>query len=140
MRLENDDNFNFLYNEEYNKIPAIFRWGKKRFIAALIIMGVFFVGGMIFLSLFNNSAEYTKITSVDAVHFFGFNSYDYSFLVAMILCFVVIAVIAAWICISKLFEKRAFRKASELSNMIFLTERHRAEVEWQNWKMHNRDY
>ena len=140
MRLENDENFNFLYNEEFDKIPFIFRFSRKRFIGALITIGVFFVAGIICINLFYDSAEYVTVSSIDAAHSFGFNDYNYTYLFAVIFCFLVIAIIAGWICLSKLFENRAFKKATQLSNMIFLTERHRVEVEWQNWKMNNRDY
>ena len=30
MMLENDDNFNTIYDVEFEKIPFIFRFGKKR--------------------------------------------------------------------------------------------------------------
>lgn len=140
MSLENDKNFNFLYNEQYEKIPKLFRFSRKRCIASFIVIGVFFIAAMIFLRLFNDSAEYVRIPSLDSAHFFGFNEYNYAFLVFMILCFVVIAVIAAWMAIARLFEQRAFKKATKLANMIFLTERHKQAVDWSNWKMHNRDY
>ena len=140
MRLENDENFNFLYNEEFEKIPALFRFSRKRFIGAFITIGVFFVAAMIFLSLFNNSAEYVTVPSIDIAHSFGFNDYNYSYLILMILCFVVIAVIAGWMTIAKLLETRAFKKATQLSNMIFLSERHNMELKWQDWKMNNRSY
>lgn len=140
MSLENDKNFNFLYNEQYENIPKLFRFSRKRCIASFIVIGVFFIAAMIFLRLFNDSAEYVKIPSLDSAHFFGFNEYNYTFLVFMILCFVVIAVIAAWMAIARLFEQRAFKKATKLANMIFLTERHKQAVDWSNWKMHNRDY
>ena len=139
MSIENDDNFTFLYNEQFEKIPLLFRFSRKRFIASLIVMGVFFIAGMIFMSLFYNSGEYIKIPSLGG-YSFGFNDYNYIFLILMIICFAVIAVIAGWIVLSKLFEQRAFRKATELSNMIYLTQRHKRAVEWSNWKMQNRDY
>ena len=139
MRLENDKEFNFLFEEEYKKIPWIFRWSQKRFIGALIFMGVCFVAAMIFLALFNDSAEYVTMPSFGGYEM-GFNDYNYAFLIAMIICFAVIAVMAAWMVLSKLLENRAFKKATELNNMIFLTERHRVEMEWQKWKMENRDY
>jgi hypothetical protein len=139
MSIENDDNFTFLYNEQFEKIPLLFRFSRKRFIASLIVMGVFFIAGMVFMSLFYNSGEYIKIPSLGG-YSFGFNDYNYIFLILMIICFAVIAVIAGWIVLSKLFEQRAFRKATELSNMIYLTQRHKRAVEWSNWKMQNRDY
>ena len=136
----NDNNFTFLFNEQFEKIPWLFRFSKRRFTASLIIIGVFFVAALVFYHLFSNSAEYTVITSVDAAHYFGFNDYEYTYMYLMILCFAVIAVIAGWMTLAKVFEKRAYKKAANLSNMIFLTERHKQAVEWSNWKMQNRDY
>ena len=127
--MENDDNFTFLFNEQFEKIPLLFRFSKKRFIGALITIGVFF-----------DSAEYITTPSLDGVHTFGFNDYNYVYLILMILCFVVIALIAGWMTLAKVFENRAFKKATNLSNMIYLTERHRVELEWQEWKMNNRSY
>ena len=120
MRLENDDNFNFLFNEEFEKIPFLFRWSRTRFIAATIIAGVHFICAMIFLALFND--------------------YNYTFLILMIACVTVIAILAGWMVISKWFEKRAFEKASKLSAMISISERRRNGEIWQRWKMENRDY
>lgn len=103
-------------------------------------MGVCFIAAMIFLGLFNDSAEYVTIPALDSEHSFGFNDYNYTYLILMIGCFAAIAVLAGWITLAKLFEKRAFKKASALSNMIFLSERHKVELRWQDWKMQNRDY
>ena len=138
--MANDNNFTFLFNEQFEKIPFLFRFSKKRFFGALITIGVFFIAGMIFLSFFNDSAEYITTPSLDGVHTFGFNDYNYVYLILMILCFVVIALIAGWMTLAKVFENRAFKKATNLSNMIYLTERHRVELEWQEWKMNNRSY
>ena len=140
MRMENDDNFTFLFNEQFEKIPWLFRFSKRRFIGSLIAIGVFVIAGLVCWNLFSFSAEYTVINSVDAAHQFGFNDYEYLYLYLMIFCFAVIVVIAGWMCLAKVFEQRAFKKATNLSNMIYLSERHRVEVEWQNWKMQNRDY
>ena len=140
MHFENDENFNFLFNEEFEKIPWLFRFSKRRFIASLIIIGVLLIAGMIFLNLFYESAEYQTIASVDAAHSFGFNDYNYTFLIAMILSVAVVAFLAAWIVLAKLFEKRAFRKVTKLCNMINISERSRTARIWSDWKMNNRDY
>ena len=140
MSIENDNNFNFLFNEQFEKIPILFRFSRKRFIASIIVMAVFFVAGMIFLRLFDDSGKYVTIPTMGGGYSFGFNEYNYLYMYLMIMCFAVIALIAGWITISKIFEQRAFKKATELSNMIFLTQRHKRAVEWSNWKMHNRDY
>ena len=139
MRLANDKNYNFLYKEQCEKIPWLFRWGKVRFIVSLIIMGICFVVGMIFFALFNDSGEYVRIPSAPGYEM-GFNVYNNNFIIVSIICFALIALIAGWMTLSKALEKRAFKKASELSNMIFLTERHKMELRWQEWKMENRDY
>ena len=136
----NDNNFTFLFNEEFNKIPWLFRFSKRRFIGSLITIGVFFISGLVFWHFFCNSAQYTVINSVDAAHKMGFNDYNYTYLFLMILCFAVIVVIAGWMSLAKVFEQRAFKKATNLSNMIFLSERHKQAVNWSNWKMQNRDY
>ena len=137
--MENDNNFNFLFNEQFEKIPLLFRFSRKRFIASIIVMAVSFLAGMVFMRLFYDSGEYVSVPSLGG-ETFGFNEYNYVFLILMIVCFAVIALIAGWIVLSKMFEQRAFKKATELSNMIFLTQRHKRAVEWSEWKMNNRDY
>ncbi len=139
MRLENDDYFNFLFNEEFEKIPFLFRWSRTRFISATIIAGVHFICAMIFLALFNDSSEYVVVPTAPGYNF-GFNDYNYTFLILMIACVTVIAILAGWMVISKWFEKRAFEKASKLSAMISISERRRNGEIWQRWKMENRDY
>ena len=139
MSIENDNNFNFLFNEQFEKIPLLFRFSRKRFIASIVVMAVSFLAGMVFMRLFYDSGEYVRVPSLGG-YTFGFNEYNYVFLILMIVCFAIIALIAGWIVLSKMFEQRAFKKATELSNMIFLTQRHKRAVEWSNWKMHNRDY
>lgn len=140
MPIENQDDFTFLFNEEFEKIPWLFRFSKRRFIASLIIIGVFLIAGIIFINLFYDSAQYQTIASIDAAHSFGFNDYNYTYLYIVIFCFAAIVVISGWMTLAKVFERRAFKKASNLSNRIFLSERHRQAVEWSNWKMQNRDY
>ena len=140
MRMENDDNFNFLFNEEFEKIPFVFRFSKRRFVASLIIMGVSLVAATVFLNLFYDSGHYVQISTVDGLHSFGFNEYNNTYLILMILCLVVIAFFAGWMVLAKQFEKRAFRKATQLSNMISISEKNRMARAWSNWKMENRDY
>ena len=140
MHMENDDNFTFLFNEQFEKIPWLFRFSKRRFIGSLITIGVFFIAGLVCWYLFADSAEYSVINTVDAAHHMGFNDFNYTYLFLMIFCFAVIVVIAGWMSLAKVFEQRAFKKATNLSNMIFLSERHKQAVNWSNWKMQNRDY
>ena len=144
MRLENDQIFNELYEEEFNKIPYLFRFSQKRFKVALIIMLVAFGSMCILTSFFYNSGRAEVIQAPIPVYTTGsemvVNTYEYGYLIAAISCGLVAVLLSLWMVISKQFEKRAFRKATSLSNMIFLSERHRTELKWQDWKMNNRDY
>ena len=62
----------------------------------------------------------------------GFNVYDNRYMVGMIVCLLIVIVLSGWLTIGVLFEKRAFAKATRLSNMIYLSERHRNEIKRQN--------
>ena len=143
MRLENDDNFNFLYNEEFEKIPFLFRFSKRRYKIALILMLVLFVATLVLITVFYSTRYTIKIptlipqSTTESYQYVSY--YKFEYMVATLLTGLLTALIAGWMTIAKLLEKRAFKKASNLSNMIFLSERHKLEVEWQNWKMQNRD-
>ena len=69
----------------------------------------------------------------------GITDYEYGYMAVTLICGLIAALIAGWMTVAKLLEKRAFKKASELSNKIFLSETHKLNVEWQNWKMQNSD-
>ena len=144
MRLENDADFNFLYNEECEKIPFLFKYNRTRFKVALIIMLVSFVALLVLFTLFYNTQTTELMPAVIPQSTVGayqyVSNYEYGYMVATLIAGLVVALMGGWITIAKLLDNRAFKKASRLSNMIFLNERHRMEVEWQNWKMNNRDY
>ena len=55
MGLHNDENFNYLYNEEFEKIPGLFRFGKKKLIFAVVTGIVSMIAASIFLILFYDS-------------------------------------------------------------------------------------
>ena len=71
MRMENDDNFNFLFNEEFEKIPFVFRFSKKRLIVVVAIMVIAIASATIFLNLFYDSAVYVTVPSIDAALLWG---------------------------------------------------------------------
>ena len=144
MRLENDQVFNELYEEEFNKIPFLFRFSRKRFKVVIITTIVLFASMLILTSVFYSTgkaevieAPFSPITTGSQM---VVNMYNNGVLVAVIIVGIVVALLAFWMFIAKQFEKRAFRKATNLANMIFLSERHKQAVEWSNWKMQNRDY
>lgn len=131
MGLDNDTVFNELFEEQYDKIPKIFRLNRKISKIAIIIIVVFIAGASIFLNLWYNSGEYITTPSVGGYEM-GFNVYNNSYMVGMIICLLIVILIAGWLTIGVIYERRAFKKASYLSNMIFLSERHRDEVRRQN--------
>ena len=144
MRLENDQVFNELYEEEFNKIPFLFRFSRKRFKVVIITTIVLFASMLILTSVFYSTgkaevieAPFSPITTGSQM---VVNMYNNGVLVAVIIVGIVVALLAFWMFIAKQFEKRAFRKATNLANMIFLSERHKQAVDWSNWKMQNRDY
>ena len=144
MRLENDQVFNELYEEEFNKIPFLFRFGHMRFKVVIITTIVLFVSMLILTSVFYSTgkaevieAPFSPVTTGSQM---VVNMYNNGVLIAVIIVGIVVALLAFWMFIAKQFEKRAFRKATNLANMIYLSERHKQAVDWSNWKMQNRDY
>ena len=131
MGLETDEIFQELFEEQYQKIPIIFRFSKKLFKVALIILGVLILLAMGLIGAFYGTGQYETMETLPG-HEFGFNNYNYSYLIAFIITMCIVVIIALWIVIGELFQKRAFAKASRLANMIFLSERHRDEVRRQN--------
>jgi len=142
--MENDDRFTFLFNEQFEKIPWIFRFSKLRFKITRIVMIVCFAIALPLTTVFYSTGRGEMLPSALPTTTVGsytpVMTYDYGWLVAAIVFAGVSVLIGVWIVVSKIFEKRAFAKATDLSNRIFLAERHRREVDWQNWKMQNRDY
>ena len=59
----NDDNFNFLFNEAREKIPWLFRFTRRRYKIALIVMLVSFVIMLIMTTVFYNSAQMEIVPS-----------------------------------------------------------------------------
>lgn len=139
LRLENDQTLNELYQEEFNKIPVLFRFSRKRGIIALVLIGVFALAACFSWSLFYSTAAYQTQSSFLPGYQMGVNSYDYAYLIACIVFALIVVIISGWLVISGLLEKRAFAKASKLANMIFLSERHREAIKHQNETMLRRD-
>jgi len=135
MQLENDQVFNTLYQEEYNKIPYIFRFGRRRpkiVIGAIIVL---FAASLVLWTIWYGTGR-----TVQAPSGLYINVYDMQYLIAMVITLGTGLLLAGWAGIGYWFEKRAFKKASNLANMIFLSERHKMEMRFQEWKMKNRDY
>ena len=142
--MENDNRFNFLFNEAFEKIPRFFRFTKKRYKITRTIMIVCVALALPLTTIFyytgrpDDTSPLVPVSTVGGI--LPLMTYDYSWLIAALVLAGIGALIGAWMAVAKIYETRAFRKASDLSNRIFLAERHKLEVDWQNWKMNNRDY
>ena len=128
MRLENDKVFNELYDEQFEMIPFVFRFSRRRFYISLGIMAALLITIVVFIVKFYQSGHFETV----------FNVYDDSYAYAVVLTGIALAAVAGWVSIAKWFEDRAFKKASNLAQMIHLSEQHRNALIWHSWKAENR--
>ena len=134
MKLENDQVFNTLYEVEYKKIPYIFRFGRRRPKIVVGIIIALFAASLVLWSVWYGTGK-TVHSSLGT-----YNEYDMRYLYAMVITDLTGLLLSGYAGIGLFFEKRAFKKASKLANMIFLSERHETEMKWQEWKMKNRSF
>ena len=137
MGLETDQVFNDLFQEQYEKIPRCFRLSKKGLKISFVVLGVLITIAMILLSVFYSTGK-TVVEKSFAGYDRFYNTYDYRFMVAFAIIMTIFTVYTAWLVIVELFEKRAFKKASRLAAMIYLSEKHRDEVRRQNDRLFKR--
>ena len=139
MTLENDNIFNELFDEEFGKIPFIFRFSKIRYYGTLIATGLSFISIIVFIVLFYNSGSYEVFdTAPNSGYQMGVNIYNYAFGVGVLISAAVLGALGLWMVAAKWFEQRAFKKASNLAQMIRLSEESRNRIKWMNWKAENR--
>jgi len=124
----------------YHKIPFVFRFDVKRNKIVYAVIAVLIVAICVLTTLFYDSAYVVRFQTAPGYESLSVNSYDYRYLIALIAAAVILILIACWMLLSALLEKRAFAKATKLANMIFLTQRHKEELAWQEWKMKNRSF
>ena len=135
MGLDNDELLNELLDEEYRKIPIIFRLNRLAGRIALAVLGVFLAASVLFIILFYNSGKYEQIQHGNSGYSMGVNIYNNDFMVYAILCLAAVILIAGWLFLVQFFEKRAFAKASQFANRMHFAEMHRREVKRQEEKM-----
>ena len=142
--MENDETFTFLYNDEYEKLPKLLRFSKKRYKIALTVMLVLLPVVCILTTVFYSTGKTEMVPSILQQSTIGtyqlINTYEYGYLYAALVGAVVIALLGGWMLIARVFERRAYKRASHLSNMYYLEERHRQARIWSDWKSQNRDY
>lgn len=132
MRIENDKVLNELFEEEFEKIPFLFRFSRKRAIAMFSIMCAFIVISLVFVVLyFSSGSTHMGETIPGMLYQKVINEYDDRIGVGLFFsCFGLIATIAI-MAAAKWFEDRAFKKASRLAQMISISE-HRIEMDrWE---------
>lgn len=121
MRLENDNVLNELYDEEFGKIPFIFRFSRKLFIIAFVTICILlFTTVALIFAFYGNANSQGNITT------------------ALLFTGVALCLLVVWVIIGKLFEDRAFKKASHLAQMIHISE-HRLEMRrWEKIRTDSR--
>ena len=122
MSLETDSVFNELYDEEFGKIPFIFRFSRRRFIIAFSAICALLLATVAFIFAFFGSG----------------NSQEANFPIILIFTGLTLCLAVVWVIIGRLFEDRAFKKASHLAQMIRLSE-HRLEMRrWEKIRTDSR--
>ena len=140
MRLENDDVFNTLYRDEFSKIPAMFRFSRKRIMIVFPIWIFFIVAMCITTSIFYETKQEIVLPATAA----GYEpvrvaTYNYGILTVAIVFAVIVVLLSIWMVLSKIYEKRAFAKATDLSARLNEYEIQRKREIFQDWKLHKRD-
>ena len=139
MNDEYEEIFGFVFQEELAKIPAVFKPGTKLIKVMLIVLAVLVIAMIVTVSIYYRTAEYGAVKNIRGMAI-QVVTYDNRVLVLQIALAVITVLISGWLVISKALEKRAYRKATTFSAMAYQTQRHRQELQWQEWKMNNRDY
>ena len=103
MELTNDDVFDFIFREEYAKIPFIFRFSRKRVKIAGSILGALVIGMCVTSAMFK-----------------GMNG-----ITALIVAAVLTLLVAGWMHLASLYEQKALKKASQFTFKYSVAERER---------------
>ena len=135
MSIDNDELLNELLDDEYGRIPFLFRINNRITKIAFAVMGVFVVAAMVFIWLFYDSGKYELLPVGIETYSLGVNIFNNSYMVYAILCLVVVIIIAGWLLLVQYFEKQAFAKASNLANRVHFAELRRKEIKRQEEKM-----
>ena len=139
MNEEYEDIFGLVFREEMDKISPLFKPGKKQIIGALVVIGVAFIALLVTVPVFYNSAEYGAVRNVSGMDI-QVVTYDNRVLVVQIILAVIMALVAAWLIISKAMEKHAYRKATSFAAVAYESIRQRKELRHQEWKRNNNIY
>ena len=129
MSIDNDQLFNEVLDNEYEKIPVFFKLSKLTAKIALGAIGVFFVLSMLFIVFFYRSGTYETISyGGDGGYSMGVNLYNNDYLKYAIICLAMVIVVAFWLFMVQYYEKRAFAKASQFASKVHYAELQKKEI------------
>lgn len=133
MRIENDEVLNELYDEEFEKIPFIFKFSKKRYIVTICIACALIVATLVLIILLHETSSKEVIDPVPGMLYRSeMNAYNIGLAIALFFAGVGLAVSMILIIGAKWFENRAFKKAANLAHKIHLAEELKEKARWMN--------
>ena len=129
------------FQMEFDRIPYIFRFGRKRVKVMVPVLIVLVAAMCVFWSIFYSTKESTYIKpALEGYEPVCINSYDYKYLIITIIAAVLVVLVSLWMVLSTVYEKKAFAKASDTSARLRIDQQEKVREELQNWKLHRTDY
>lgn len=116
-----DDVFNTLFDEEFGKIPYIFRFGKKRIKVVIPVLIAFaLITVLLFCWLQDTSSVAVSPEDIGV----SLLNYEYNpvLMTAVIIMFFVTLILGLWVIFAVAFEKEAFSRAASLAERIYFSE------------------
>ncbi len=133
MRIENDEVLNELYDEEFEKIPFIFKFSKKRYIVTICIACALIVATLVLIILLHETSSKELIDPVPGMLYRSeMNAYNIGLAIALFFAGVGLAVSMILIIGAKWFENRAFKKSANLAHKIHQAEKLKEKARWMN--------
>ena len=133
MRIENDEVLNELYDEEFEKIPVLFRFSKKRYIVTVCIACALIVATLVLIILLHETSSKEVIETVPGMLYRSeMNAYNIGLAIALFFAGAGLAVSMILIIGAKWFENRAFKKAANLAHKIHIAEELKEKTRWKN--------
>ena len=131
MKIENDNVLNELFEEEFRKIPFLFRFSRKRIIIMLYIMCALIISSIVLLFLFYRSGTYELSSTLPGfIYQKSIRVYDKRLGIGLFISGAALVITILMMLAGKWFEERAFKKASILANKISIAEREAENNRW----------
>lgn len=131
MKIENDNVLNELFEEEFEKIPFLFRFSRKRIIIMLSIMCALIISTIVLIVLFYRSGNYELSSTLPGfIYQKSIRVYDKRLGIGLFISGAALVITILMMLAGKWFEERAFKKASILANKISIAEREAENNRW----------